>query len=522
MDQPCAQGLARQLEVANPWLGVTSEALSAGLIHSTRLTTASSHISSSITRSGRRSRDLLGWSGRSLRPRAENRLAIAMPNQAPGRGRGKPPRCRAARPVASASVGETVLVEVWSDVVCPWCYIGKRRFDAALAELADDPDFATPIDVVLPPVPARPDARRRGPRCRSLDAYARKFGGPERAAAIIDHVTERGRRRGPRVPPRPGAAGEHPPTPTGCCGGRRRSRPRRRPRRRSRSACWRPTSVDGADVGDPDVLVDAAAACRPRRRRRAPRSSTATRACEALAVGLALRRRRRHHRRADVRHRPPVVDPRRPGPGRVRPGAAPAAPSDVPAEPAARLAPRGGAPGRPPRPRPRLHPDRSLVGADRAELARRRLRGRRRRRARPRRLGDVAPTCSSRRRAARSHRRPGDVRRLLDGRPPGLHLAVARPDLVERLVLVSATAGIDDAARAGRPPGRRRALAPRSSATASPPSSTRWVAQPLFASLPPTPRSSTTAAATPPPAWRRACASPAPARSSRCGRSCRR
>src|SRR5215212_5627252 len=23
-------------------------------------------------------------------------------------------------------------VEVWSDVVCPWCYIGKRRLEAAL------------------------------------------------------------------------------------------------------------------------------------------------------------------------------------------------------------------------------------------------------------------------------------------------------------------------------------------------------------------------------------------------------
>ena len=26
-------------------------------------------------------------------------------------------------------------VEVWSDVVCPWCYLGKRRLDAALAQL---------------------------------------------------------------------------------------------------------------------------------------------------------------------------------------------------------------------------------------------------------------------------------------------------------------------------------------------------------------------------------------------------
>ncbi len=31
-------------------------------------------------------------------------------------------------------------MEIWSDVVCPWCYIGKRRFEAALArfEHADE------------------------------------------------------------------------------------------------------------------------------------------------------------------------------------------------------------------------------------------------------------------------------------------------------------------------------------------------------------------------------------------------
>ena len=42
----------------------------------------------------------------------------------------------------------TVSVEVWSDVVCPWCYFGKRKFASGLAqveaELADsgvDVDF---------------------------------------------------------------------------------------------------------------------------------------------------------------------------------------------------------------------------------------------------------------------------------------------------------------------------------------------------------------------------------------------
>lgn len=31
-------------------------------------------------------------------------------------------------------------VEIWSDIVCPWCYIGKRRFERALEDFphADD------------------------------------------------------------------------------------------------------------------------------------------------------------------------------------------------------------------------------------------------------------------------------------------------------------------------------------------------------------------------------------------------
>ena len=27
-------------------------------------------------------------------------------------------------------------VEIWSDIACPWCYVGKRRFEAALAQFA--------------------------------------------------------------------------------------------------------------------------------------------------------------------------------------------------------------------------------------------------------------------------------------------------------------------------------------------------------------------------------------------------
>jgi predicted DsbA family dithiol-disulfide isomerase len=33
-----------------------------------------------------------------------------------------------------------VRIDLYSDVVCPWCFVAKRRLDAALADLADDPD----------------------------------------------------------------------------------------------------------------------------------------------------------------------------------------------------------------------------------------------------------------------------------------------------------------------------------------------------------------------------------------------
>ena len=78
-----------------------------------------------------------------------------------------------------------VEVEIWSDVVCPWCYIGKRRFEAALAQITDEID----VDVAFKPFQLDPTASpgKAGP---VIEAYARKFGSRERAQEIIDHVTE--------------------------------------------------------------------------------------------------------------------------------------------------------------------------------------------------------------------------------------------------------------------------------------------------------------------------------------------
>jgi len=42
---------------------------------------------------------------------------------------------------AAGSVDTTMKVEIWSDVVCPWCYVGKRRFETALSRFAHGDDL---------------------------------------------------------------------------------------------------------------------------------------------------------------------------------------------------------------------------------------------------------------------------------------------------------------------------------------------------------------------------------------------
>ena len=81
-----------------------------------------------------------------------------------------------------------VNVDIWSDVVCPWCYIGKRRFDQALSQLAADPTFDGQINVTYRPYQLDPRAPK-GQTTPAVEAYAKKFGGPEQAAAIISKVT---------------------------------------------------------------------------------------------------------------------------------------------------------------------------------------------------------------------------------------------------------------------------------------------------------------------------------------------
>ena len=75
-------------------------------------------------------------------------------------------------------------IDIVSDVVCPWCYIGKRKLEAALAlpEAADLP----PVQIRWHPFQLNPDLPEAGmPRKQYLEE---KFGGPARAAEIYARV----------------------------------------------------------------------------------------------------------------------------------------------------------------------------------------------------------------------------------------------------------------------------------------------------------------------------------------------
>ena len=79
-------------------------------------------------------------------------------------------------------------LEIWSDVVCPWCYIGKRRLEAALAEFT----HADEVDLVWRSFELDPSA----PPMREGDYVGRlasKYGtSAEQAQAMIDRMTETG------------------------------------------------------------------------------------------------------------------------------------------------------------------------------------------------------------------------------------------------------------------------------------------------------------------------------------------
>ena len=79
-------------------------------------------------------------------------------------------------------------VEIWSDVVCPWCYVGKRNFEAALADFEhrDDVEVTWRSFELDPSAPAE----REGDYATHL---AGKYGmSRDQARNMMDSMTGKG------------------------------------------------------------------------------------------------------------------------------------------------------------------------------------------------------------------------------------------------------------------------------------------------------------------------------------------
>ena len=77
-------------------------------------------------------------------------------------------------------------IEVYSDVVCPWCFIGKRRLEQALETVG----YAQQAHIAWRPFQLNPTMPKEGMDRRAyLDA---KFGGAEARRAIEERVAKAG------------------------------------------------------------------------------------------------------------------------------------------------------------------------------------------------------------------------------------------------------------------------------------------------------------------------------------------
>lgn len=86
------------------------------------------------------------------------------------------------------TVSDPIRVDVWSDVVCPWCYIGKRRLEQAIRLHESDPS-AAPVMVTYHSFQLAPDTPTDLDES-ALEYLIRRKGVDEtRARAMQSHVT---------------------------------------------------------------------------------------------------------------------------------------------------------------------------------------------------------------------------------------------------------------------------------------------------------------------------------------------
>jgi predicted DsbA family dithiol-disulfide isomerase len=76
-------------------------------------------------------------------------------------------------------------IEIWSDVICPWCYIGKRRFEQALAQF----ELRDKVNIIWRSFELDPSAPQQYPGTLD-DLLSKKYGvSPQQAAAMNARVS---------------------------------------------------------------------------------------------------------------------------------------------------------------------------------------------------------------------------------------------------------------------------------------------------------------------------------------------
>jgi predicted DsbA family dithiol-disulfide isomerase len=80
---------------------------------------------------------------------------------------------------------QPIKIDVYADIACPWCYIGKRRLEAALRERPE-----VEVELSWRPFQLRPEMPAEG--VDWAEFVETKFGGAERAQAAFERVGEAG------------------------------------------------------------------------------------------------------------------------------------------------------------------------------------------------------------------------------------------------------------------------------------------------------------------------------------------
>lgn len=77
-------------------------------------------------------------------------------------------------------------IDIYSDAICPWCYVGKRRLERALKQW----NGSGPVKISWRPFQLNPTMPQQGMDRRQY--LGAKFGGPEAAQSIYDQVAAAG------------------------------------------------------------------------------------------------------------------------------------------------------------------------------------------------------------------------------------------------------------------------------------------------------------------------------------------